>query len=151
MKTLLNELINIIILTAWKVSKHVVFSGPYFPVFTPNTEKYGAEKNSVFGQFSRSVSFTGILKEALTWNYICSTVMLSRIKKELKTILCRWKPKRLFIKGCSFIRFNMSLKIWSAKEIVLAIYLENLAATVGKKGWNCCCNRETVIRKCSWK
>ena len=30
--------------TAWKVLKYGVFSGPYFPVFTPNTGKYGAEK-----------------------------------------------------------------------------------------------------------
>ena len=26
--------------TAWKVSKYGVFSGPYFPVFGPNTEIY---------------------------------------------------------------------------------------------------------------
>ena len=28
-------------LTAWKVSKYAVFSGPYFPVFGPNMEIYG--------------------------------------------------------------------------------------------------------------
>ena len=30
--------------TAWKWSKYGVFSGPYFPVFSPNTGKYGPEK-----------------------------------------------------------------------------------------------------------
>ena len=30
--------------TAWKVSKCGVFSGPYFPVFSPNKGKYGPEK-----------------------------------------------------------------------------------------------------------
>ena len=30
-------------LTAWKVSKYGVISGPYFPVFSPNTGKYGTE------------------------------------------------------------------------------------------------------------
>ena len=30
--------------TAWKVPKHGAFSGPYFPVFSPNTGKYGPEK-----------------------------------------------------------------------------------------------------------
>ena len=30
--------------TAWKVSKHGVFSGPYFPVFGLNTGKYEQEK-----------------------------------------------------------------------------------------------------------
>ena len=31
------------IITAWKVSKYGVISGPYFPVFSTNTEKYGPE------------------------------------------------------------------------------------------------------------
>ena len=30
--------------TAWKVSKYRVFSGPYFPVFSPTTGKYGQKK-----------------------------------------------------------------------------------------------------------
>ena len=30
--------------TAWKVSKYGVFSGPYFPVFSPNAAKYEPEK-----------------------------------------------------------------------------------------------------------
>ena len=30
--------------TAWKVSKYGVFSGSYFPVFSPNMGKYGPEK-----------------------------------------------------------------------------------------------------------
>ena len=29
--------------TAWKVSKYGVISSPYFPVFSPNTGKYGPE------------------------------------------------------------------------------------------------------------
>ena len=36
-------------ITAWKVSKYGVFSGPHFPVFSPSTGKY------VFGLFSRNV------------------------------------------------------------------------------------------------
>ena len=31
------------IYTAWKVSKYGVISGPYFPVFSPNTGKYEPE------------------------------------------------------------------------------------------------------------
>ena len=34
---------------AWKESKYGVFSGPYFPAFSPNMAKYGPEKSSVFG------------------------------------------------------------------------------------------------------
>ena len=54
--------------TAWKVSKYGVFSGPYFPTFGLNMERYGVSlriqsefgkirttKNSAFGHFSRSV------------------------------------------------------------------------------------------------
>ena len=55
--------------TAWKVSKYEVFSDSYFLAFELNTERCGVSlriqskcgkirtrKNSVFGQFSRSVS-----------------------------------------------------------------------------------------------
>ena len=41
--------------TAWKVSKYRVFSGPYFPAFGLNTERY-----SVFGHISHSVGYTDI-------------------------------------------------------------------------------------------
>ena len=34
------------------------FSGPYFPVFSRNTGKYGPEKNAVFGYSSRSVDLS---------------------------------------------------------------------------------------------
>ena len=30
--------------TEWKVFKYGVSSGPYFPIFNPNTGKYGPEK-----------------------------------------------------------------------------------------------------------
>ena len=37
--------------TAWKVSKYGVFSAPYFPVFSPNTGKYGSEKSPYLDTF----------------------------------------------------------------------------------------------------
>ena len=37
--------------TVWKVSKYGVFSGPYFPVFSSNTGKYGPEKNPYLNSF----------------------------------------------------------------------------------------------------
>ena len=52
-------------LTAWKVSKYGVYSGPYFPafglnteryfVFSPNAGKYGPEKTPYLDTFSCSV------------------------------------------------------------------------------------------------
>ena len=41
--------------TEWKVFKYGVSSGPYYPVFSPNTGKYVAEK-SVSGHFSQSAN-----------------------------------------------------------------------------------------------
>ena len=37
--------------TARKVSKYGVFSGPYFPLFSPNTGKYGSEKTPFLETF----------------------------------------------------------------------------------------------------
>ena len=45
------EHIVTVVYTAWKVSKYGVFSGPYFPVFIPNTGKYGPEKNPYLDTF----------------------------------------------------------------------------------------------------
>ena len=49
---------------ARKVSKYGVFSGPYFPAFSPNTGKYGPEKTSYLDTF-HAVKGTGI-------NTVCS-------------------------------------------------------------------------------
>ena len=38
-------------ITAWKVPKYRVISGPYFPVFSLNTEKYGPEITPYPGTF----------------------------------------------------------------------------------------------------
>ena len=38
-----------------KVFKYGVFSSPYFPVFGPNTGKYGPEKTPYLNTFLRSV------------------------------------------------------------------------------------------------
>ena len=40
-RTIFNHLIKFI--TAWNESEYGVISGPYFSVFSPNTEKYGPE------------------------------------------------------------------------------------------------------------
>ena len=42
--------------TAWKVSKYWVFSGSYFPVFSPNTGKYGPEKTPYLDTFHAVIS-----------------------------------------------------------------------------------------------
>ena len=37
--------------TTWKVSKYGVFSGSYFPVFSPNMGKYGTEETPYWDTF----------------------------------------------------------------------------------------------------
>ena len=43
------------IATTQKVSEYGVFSGPYFPVFTPNTGKYWPEKTPYLDIFEQWV------------------------------------------------------------------------------------------------
>ena len=51
---------NVIKVTAWKVSKYGVFSGPYFPVFRLNTGKCGTEKTPCLDTFHAvSIVFMG--------------------------------------------------------------------------------------------
>ena len=61
--------------TAWKVSKYGVFSGLYFPVFRPNTGKYGPEKTLYMNTFRAirvtlfmlGILGTGVLENRLTF------------------------------------------------------------------------------------
>ena len=46
-----NEYVNLQMMTAGKVSKYGVFSGPYFPVFGLNTGKHGPEKTPYLDTF----------------------------------------------------------------------------------------------------
>ena len=41
------------IFTAWKVSKYRIIPGPYFPVFSPNTRKYGTEITPIWTFFTQ--------------------------------------------------------------------------------------------------
>ena len=52
------EIMLVISDTAWKASKYVVFSGPYFPVFSTNTGKYGPEKTPYLDTFHAVWFFT---------------------------------------------------------------------------------------------
>ena len=80
--------------TSWKVSKYGVFSGPYFPAFGLNTERYSvslriqsecgrirSRKNSVFGHFSRSEifsNFRGVCSQPSVWVIEAVTVGCSK-------------------------------------------------------------------------
>ena len=55
------------LVTARKVSKYGVFSGPYFPVFRLNTEKYGPEKTPYLDTFD-AVGTTEFLSKIYSLN-----------------------------------------------------------------------------------
>ena len=46
-----NQILVLLFFTAWNESKYVVFSGPYFHVFSPNTGKYRPEKTLYLDTF----------------------------------------------------------------------------------------------------
>ena len=63
--------------TTWKGSKCEVFSGPYFPVFSPNTGKYGSEKTLYLYTFHAVFMLLFVL-------YLCVFVFrFSSIQKSL--------------------------------------------------------------------
>ena len=51
---------------------------PYLSVFSPNAEKYGPEKKSVFGHFSRSVG--------IKWTLVCFNLQINGTGNELFSI-----------------------------------------------------------------
>ena len=66
------------------MSKYRVYSGPYFPAFGLNTERYGAspysvrirkntdqKKNFVFGNISRSVHFHELFEDYAKTDKLC--------------------------------------------------------------------------------
>ena len=70
-------------ITAWEVSKYGVFSGPYFPVFSPNTGKYGPEKTCIWTLFTQCMCNLWELKLKL------DCLFLAIFCK--KSSLARWK------------------------------------------------------------
>ena len=86
--------------TAWTVSKYRVFSGPYFPAFGLNTERYSVSlriqsecgkirtrKNSVFGHFSRSAPYSNLRVLFLKLLYLIRKLCVVSLTYFLKYIL----------------------------------------------------------------
>ena len=60
------------------VSKCEVVSGPYFPLFSPNTGKYGAEITPYLDNF-HSVLVISLNR----WNYTVATKLLKYFQKDI--------------------------------------------------------------------
>ena len=117
--------------TAWKVSKHGIFSGPYFLTFGLNTERYEislriqsecrnirTRKNSVFGHFWHSVILKSLLLvyNGTLWLSACCTVK-SRLVQH-----CKW-AKRGFLNG-NYILVSYILRMIVLKFMTLSSVLE---------------------------
>ena len=60
---------NIKTSTVWKVSKYGVITGPYFPVFSPNTGKYRPEITPYMDTFHAVLSYNmGLINLKLEYN-----------------------------------------------------------------------------------
>ena len=132
---------NTVSLTAWKVSKYAVFSGPYFSAFRLNTERYlvslgiqsecgkiRTRKNCVFGHFS------GILLKFETPRW---WVFSPYLKVSMVCTLQNW---HLIVKGhtkCKIYIVNLSVSIsLSRYEIQLSQNDESEDLLVSKEANN---------------
>ena len=59
-----------LLITAWKVLKYGVFSGPYFPVFGLNSEKYGTEKTPYLDSLHGVLSYNLLVSSLLYFQSI---------------------------------------------------------------------------------
>ena len=125
---------NIIDFTAWKVSKYGVFSGPCFLIYSVNLciqseyKKIRTRKNSVFGQFSRSVKnpvFTSTIKKAWLANrtQVCNLEIW--IKKTLSLPKLRGVIRENIIMEISKTGNNSSIK-WGRCPYVVTYCLEKI-------------------------
>ena len=71
--------------TVWNVFKYGVFSGRYFPVFSPNAGKYGPEKTLYLDTFHAMTGFWmhfwKILITYFLWYTFCKTTLFQGISK----------------------------------------------------------------------
>ena len=86
---------NIIItydLTAWKASKYGVFSGPYFPVFSPNTGKYGPGKAPYLDAFHAvsCVTTAAVFITHRELDYYLTAISNCRVKVCRATCATQW-------------------------------------------------------------
>ena len=83
--------------SAWKMSKYRLFSGPYFPVFNPNTRKYWPEKTPYLETFHEVLAKW--VQKTFTPAFVkteCKNGILHRgVLDILTTMICRSIPVRL--------------------------------------------------------
>ena len=84
----------------WKVSKYKIFSGSYFPVFSPNTRKYGPENAPYLD------TFHAVLVNMPDLSEIC----IPSEHRKFHSGFTKWKLKLIFFNTYFFARFWTVLK-----------------------------------------
>ena len=136
-KELLHKIKQLKTHTAWKATKYAVFSGPYFPEFRLNTERYGVSlriqsecgkiqtrKNFVFGHFSRSVSGRKLIKDDIMTKKCGFILVFPVFLSTLSTSFCSFTLKFTFFISKTFKSYLTFLyiskkykKIWPTREL----------------------------------
>ena len=118
--------------TTWKVSKYGVFSGPYFPVFGLNTEKYGPERTPYFHTFHviKNCHTNHIFFRALDYERWKVKQVINKLKVVIEITfsvgLCTydlWKLKQVINKQKIVIEITFSVGLcvydpWKLKQVI---------------------------------
>ena len=129
--------------TAWKVSKYGVISGPYFPVFSPNSGQYGREITPYLDTFHavtwntlrlnslRVYFITVVLVEMKFdcgwWNFMESPPRNEIIRKETHLRIQIFHQNKDDSKG--YVLFESLLCLWNCKQKYLTLKKENTVHT----------------------
>ena len=113
-------------ITAWKVYKYEVFSGPYFPVLSRNVGKYGLEKTLYLDTF-HAVNLLDI------W-ILCKYVIPKNNQNITVGLSIHIKPTGSSGGCCSSASFNIGIVIWkgswsNSKHDVLHFKFTSMAKT----------------------
>ena len=116
------------------MSKYGVFSGPYFPVFSPNTGKYGPEKTPFLDTFQPIISklFKKIMQNQINGcisvflsSYLCGNRKGYNTQQTLLAHHEKWK-KKLDDKGFGgAVLMNLSL-LQSSMQMVSNMMYQHL-------------------------
>ena len=88
--------------TAWKLSKHGVVSGPYFPIFGPNTGKYRPGKTPKYLETFHTVMPVSVI--AVLWKLLILFVRITSMEvpqKKLKNVLLLIKYRKEYVSHTS--------------------------------------------------
>ena len=112
--------------TAWKMSKYGVISGPYFPVFNPNTGKYRPEITPYLDTFHVVFSTLKHRNNGDVWKLLCYKsvqwkLSLSKAKRPDNSQKCMKLLTRIFTWFNMILKTQLKISFYSEKFLTFAI------------------------------